>query len=196
MRRRVIVLLLTVISGLHVASATGFSTKTNGVYLAIESWGTQKAPLGQITNEPFAASNALTFSVFCETGKVELQYSPDPAYFVRIRMTDKNGREVPKTALGTRFGSKFDDKELRAWKNRSVGILLAWGSYEENHGQGMAKSLPSPEDLFEITEPGVFTMEIEMQMFRVITVPKWKREFFRFSPVMIKVEKEKVSIDK
>lgn len=185
-------MLLVMASAAHLASATGFSEKTNGVYLAIESWGKNSRPLGRITNEPFLSSNELSFSAFCDSGKVELQYSPDPAQFVKIKMIDENGDEIPKTELGKKFGSKLDD-ELRPWKGRSVGTLLAWGSYKENRGQGMAKPLPPPEALFEISEPGIYTMEIQFQMFRLIRTPNWKREPITFSPIKVKIEKPPVN---
>lgn len=181
-----IYIIFVLIGSLFPSFATGFSDATNGVYLAVESWGKQQP--SQITNEPFRFNDELVFLAYCNTGKVELQFHPDPAYFVKINMTSRDGKEVSKTFLGRRYGSKFE--KLHVLDVPHVGILLAEGSYEQNNGQGMAKSFPSPQELFEMKEPGIYTMEIQMQMFLVHkNTNAWTRELIRFSPIKIHVEK-------
>jgi hypothetical protein len=56
---------------------------------------------------------------------------------------------------------------------------------------GGARFLPTPQELFQIEKPGIYKLEIQMQMFcpNSESVNKWHKELFQFSPVKIKVEK-------
>jgi hypothetical protein len=168
------------------AFATGLSVPTNGVYLAVGGW---RGGSGGVTNEPFSAGDGLVFLTFCNTGQVELVYPLDLAYGVKVKMIAPDGSQVQKTRLGRTLGSRFD--QLRDYRDTRTGIIPAWGSYEDNKSLGGGRLLPTPKALFLMKKPGVYTMEIEMQMFRVIKgTNSWSRELFRFSPIRIKVEKE------
>ncbi|MCX6925944.1 MAG: hypothetical protein NT154_22470 [Verrucomicrobia bacterium] len=178
----------------------GLSAPTNGVYWAIGAWRNGAG----VTNEPIRLDDVLIFAVFCNTGQVELSYPLDPAYGAKVRMTDADGKNVPKTALGKRFGSKFD--QLRTVLDTRMYGIPAWGPYpaQDNPGLGGAKffysrqagarELPpqlTPKDLFKMAKPGVYTLQIELKMFRFnpTSTNAWNFDPFCFSPVAIKVQK-------
>jgi hypothetical protein len=59
------------------------------------------------------------------------------------------------------------------------------GSYSASNSVVSGPLLPSPVELFQIREPEVYTLEIEIQMFRFGAATP---ELYRFSPVKLKVE--------
>jgi hypothetical protein len=168
--------------------AQGMSATTNGIYLVVDAaWHVTDWPP---TNKPVRFDDRLVWMTFCDTGKVDLSF-PDARYGMKIKMADSDGKEVPETAFGGRwFGSKFDSLHLIT--DSKVGNTEAWGSYKDNPGLGGALFLPKPKELFQMEKSGVYTMEIQMQMFRY--VPSYdpierSKTLFRFSPIKIKVEK-------
>jgi len=104
-------------------------------------------------------------------------------------MVGPDGREVSKTSLGQQYGSKWNN--LHTFKDTRVGIIAAEEVYANNPWLGGGKLLATPQELFEIGKPGIYTLELEMQMFRIIrnNTTNWPRERFQFPPVKIKVEK-------
>ncbi len=173
-----------------VAIGTGLSAVTNGVYLAVGRPGS--------TNEPVPFDERLIFLPFCDTGQVELNLT-SPPYGIKIRMWGGDGQDVPKTALGQSFGSKWDSFQdslvegkglhLGYYNLRRAGVF-AWGPFTNNPGLGGGKLLPAPKDLFQMDKPGVYTLEMQMQMLRVNKGTNGlTRQLIRFSPVRIKVEK-------
>jgi hypothetical protein len=186
MRARLLVPMLTSCHCILLATCSAaISQSTNDVYLAVAGW---RAGYGPVPNEPIRFDDQLTFLAFCDTGQVELVYPLDTRYGMRIRMFDARGVEVAKTRKGESVGSRFD--ELRDFKDTRTGVMVAWGSYKENPGLGGGKALPTPNALFKLKKPGIYTMEIEMQMFLVLKrTNQWSRKLFRFSPVRVAVEK-------
>jgi hypothetical protein len=141
--------------------AVGLST-TNEICLAISGW---RGGNTSITNEIIRFDDKLVWSVFNNNpGPVELNYSLVPDYLMKVRMFGPDGKEVSKTAVGKRFGRRF--YELHSYKDVRLVPTAAEGSYEQNHGQGSGNILPAPNEFFKMKESGIYTMEIEMQMFR------------------------------
>jgi len=177
--------------------AAELSQPTNGVYLAVAGYQRNS---GVITNAPIPFDASLVFLPYCDTGHVTLSYPLDPAYGVKVRMTGPDGKEVQKTSLGKRFGSKFD--RLQSVMDTRLYPVEAWGAFRDNEELGGAKTFPNyrvgnsvpeltPKDIFEMKNAGTYTLEIQMQMFRFSpnSTNAWNREVFRFSPVKIGVEK-------
>jgi hypothetical protein len=163
--------------------AIGVSPITNGVYLAS---GAIRGGVDLITNEPIRFDDQIVWGAFCDTGKTELS-CPDTQYSIKIKLTDTNGMELPKTARGERFGTKFD--QLHKITDSKVAPVVAWGPFQDS---GLGKFLPKPSELFQIEKPGIYTLEIQMQMFRYIPSrdpDERSKTLFRFSPINIKVEK-------
>lgn len=186
MNYQITVLLLTFMGLAANICAAGISSTTNGVYLVV---GAARHALA-ITNEPIQFDDRLVWMAYCDTGKIELSCPLDVAYGVKIKMTDTNGMDVAKTAMGKQFGSKFEN--LHKITDSKVYPELAWGSFKENLGMGGARFLPTPKELFQIKTPGIYTLEIQMQMFRYVAShdpDERSKTLFRFSPIKIKVEK-------
>jgi hypothetical protein len=181
-----LLIIFAFLSFLQKGLAAGISNTTNGVYLVIAA--VRNATL--ITNEPVRFDDDLVWMTFCETGKVMLSY-PDSKYGIRMKMTDSEGNEVPKTALGKRCGSKFDS--LRLITDSKVANTVAQGSYRVNPN-GETMFLRKPNEFFQMDKPGVYTLEIQIQMQMFRYVPSYdpveaSKGLFRFSPVKIKIEK-------
>jgi hypothetical protein len=185
---------LLLLVAVPAAIGTGLSAATNGVYLAVGAPGS--------TNEPVRFDAELIFLPFCDTGQVELNLS-SPPYGIKIRMWGADGQDVPKTALGKTFGSKWDSTwdsfqdslvegkgEGPGYHDRRRTGVSAWGPFTNNPGLGGGKLLPAPKDLFRMDKPGVYTLEIQMQMARVnMGTNQLTRRLVRFSPVRITVVK-------
>jgi hypothetical protein len=187
MKKKWAILMLAGFWFMQRASIAGVSQTTNGVYLAISGW---RPGHGPITNEPINFDDELSFLAFCDSGEVELAYVPDTRYSMQIHMYDANGLEIPKTRAGSKVGSKFD--ELKSYKDTHTGVMIAGGSYDNNRGLGGGKALPTPKALFDLKQPGIYSMKIEMQMFVVLkSTNQWSRKLIRFSPITIAVEKPK-----
>ena len=156
----------------------GFSETNNGIYLVVG--GAEST-----TNEPIKFNEKLIFMPFCDTGSVYLTY-PDYDYSIKIKMFSPDGSEVQKTAKGKLFGSKFD--QLHGYFDSHLHGTGASGPF---HGM-FSDLLPRPDELFVMDKAGVYTLEIQMQMFRgggSLDTNAWSRNLIRFSPIKIKVER-------
>jgi hypothetical protein len=167
---------------IHVAGAV-LSNTNNEIYIAIS--GTSTA------YEPVRFDERLVWRPFCNTDVVQINY-PDPEYLVKFKMTGPDGKERTKTELGKKFGSAFD--KVRRYKDTingsHMGNITAQGGYDRSEGVLSGPLLPKPEELFAMTNAGVYTLEIQMQMFRIVKgTNNWTREMIRFDPVQIKIEK-------
>lgn len=186
MNRKIFLISLLGLLWEECSYGAGISAATNGVYLVV----TAVRDGAVVTNEPIHIDDRLLWITFCDTGKIELSHPIDVEYGVRIRMRDAQGNDVPKTSMGKSFGSKFD--RLKSILDTGVYPAIAWGAYSNNLGCGGGKFLPQPGKLFEIDKPGIYNLEIQMQMF--LYVPsrdpvERSKTLFRFSPIQIRVEK-------
>ena len=184
----ILVLTLFLIVKTH---AVGLSTPTNDVYLAIIGWNHAGASkLGPNTNNIIPFDSQLAWLPFCNTGKVIIWFPSDPKYLAKIKMFDPNGKNVSKSSMGNSFGSKWSG--LNDYRDTKFQFVFARESYDENPKLGGCNFLPTPKELFKMKSPGIYTMEIDMQMFRYTistNVDDWSKNILRFSPVKIKVEK-------
>lgn len=182
------------------ASGLGVSAVTNGFRLVIAAKRQGPSARVIVTNDVIRFDDDLLWMPFSETNSVELSCPLDLAYLVRMRMTDASGNEVPKTSIGRRCGSKFD--QLRTVRDTRVYPCIAEGPYKENPEligvtdfrdrpvNGVSKSL-TPSDLFRMERPGIYVLEIQLQMFypNSKSTNLWKKDVVRFAPVTIRVEK-------
>jgi hypothetical protein len=177
--------------------ATGISATTNGVYLVIA--GERQSPIGVKTNEPVQFDDRLLWMPFRDdTNQIELTYPGNIEYRIKVKMTDLNGNELPKTTLGNKCGSKWDllhgmYDSLENIRDARPSPFIVGGSYKDNLGLGGARFLPKPSELFQIKKSGIYTLEIQMQMFypNLQSTNLWHKDLFQFSPIKIKVEKPK-----
>jgi hypothetical protein len=177
MRSYVIIALAFSLASSTWVLGTGLSETNQGVYLAIGG--------DRSTNDPIRFDERLAYYPFCNTGDVLLAEAPFE-YGARIRMVGPDGQEVPKTPLGQTFGSRFD--QLHNYRDARLGSICACGPYT-----GLLGSvLPSAKELFVMKAPGIYTLEIQMQMFRSGSPPDTNaatRNPIQFSPVRIKIQK-------
>jgi hypothetical protein len=166
------------------------SETNSGIYIGIS---------GTRTNTPLQFDDRLVWRPFCNTGMVSLNY-PDPNYGIKIKMFGPDGNEVTKTKLGESFGSDFDQVHsykdvihtgLMGYHSSHMGDIEAQGPYDKRGGVLLSGPLlPAPKELFQMEKPGVYKLEIQMQMFKIHkNTNQWTRELVRFSSVRFKVEK-------
>ena len=161
MKIRPLLILIACLSCLPSAFATAFSNPTNGIYLAITE---NVSGLGiPSTNEPFHFNDNLNWATYCNTGKISIWYPVDHAYGVKIKMFAPDGKEVPKTALGDSFGSKWD--RLHDYKSTRLQPIYAWGSFKENQGESSGGILPAPKELFEMKDPAFIRWRLKCRCF-------------------------------
>ena len=132
----------------------------------------------------------LSWCAYCNTGRVRIWSSLDPAYGAKIKMLNPRGKEVQKTWQGKQYGAKWD--KLHSYKDTRLQPNWAWGSFEENQGGANGGRLLAPQELFSMDDPGIYTMEVQIQAFRYVPSrdpEEWSRNLLRFSPIRIKVEK-------
>ena len=171
----------------HTAG-TSLSETNNGIYLAIAGWRPSSS-VGFVTNDVLYSNDGLLWRPFCNTGAVELNY-PTYDYGVKINLVGPDGKDVPKSKVGSGFGSKFDQVQtyqdvIQGW---NMGSIMAQGSYVPS-ADFTGPPLPSAKDLFQMSAPGQYILEIQMQMFLIHKdTSQWKRELIRFSPMKIKIE--------
>ncbi len=187
MKNRLTISILIYLTSAMQIFAVEMSEITNGLYLAIGAW--RQAPTsGQlVTNETIRFDDKIAWCVFFKDGKMEINY-PDAIHGVKIKMLDSDGNELAKTELGKSFGSKWE--HLHSYKNTKLGSIDAWGEYNPYQNW---RFLSPPQDLFVIKKPGIYTLEIQMQMFRHSgsgDPDVWFKNLIHFSPVKIKVEKQ------
>jgi hypothetical protein len=172
------------LTSLFPVAAVELSTTNDGIYVGIAGGLTGQYPI------PF--DTRLVWRPFSDSGALELNY-PKPEFGVKVKMWGPDGRETPKTPLGRKFGSKFDSVQTYAdvisgW---SMGCIEAQGRYDRRDGPLLSgPMLPAPKDWFEMEQPGTYTLELQMQMFRIIkSTNQWTRKLIRLAPMKIKVEK-------
>ena len=108
-----------------------------------------------------------------------------------MRMTGPDGKEVSKTGLGDIWGSGSKWNQLHSYKDSKLSSIFA-GPYRPDVGAGGGQWLPASKDLFEMEKPGIYKLEIQMQMFRHTASTDSGEEYrnlIRFSSIIIKVEK-------
>jgi hypothetical protein len=90
-------------------------------------------------------------------------------YLCRVRLLGEDGKEVVRTPLGKTYGARFDDLTT----SPRLRLISLDALPESEKGQlALISSLAvhSPNELFRITEPGLYTLEMQFQ-FLVPTNP-------------------------
>jgi len=175
---------------LNISGAV-LSATNGGIFLAI---GAMQPLSGAVLDEnaPLLFDRSFVWEPFSNVGDVELLY-PKAEFGIRVKMLDPNGRETPRTSAGKECGSKFD--AVRTLEDvvsgTTMGRIDARHKYVER-GRGFSGgTLPAPEELFLMEKPGIYSLYIEMQMFRNIKTNQsyWDTQLIKFPSVEIKVEK-------
>jgi len=127
-----------------------------------------------------APDRYLCFAIWCTNGPVRVAYPATPEYAYQVELFDSNGLPIPKTALGKKTGSKFWGFDENALKSIKIGRLMPPRRSEPVPWLYMFR----PADLFEIQEPGNYTLRIR---FQIVAFPRtgpnrgdYKKELIRF----------------
>ena len=158
------------------------SEKTNGLSIAI----------GPTRNmAPILDSDKLCWCPYSDIGKVELLY-PTPPFGIRVNMLAPNGVESQRTLLGRSFGSKFS--KLQRPNDSRLGCRDAEWPFDRREAQyGISGPvLFAPSELFVMKEPGTYTLEIQMQMFKrpAADLPEmWRSNLICFPTVKLRIVK-------
>ncbi len=102
-------------------------------------------------------------------------------YLCRMTLTDSNKREIPKTALGATFGTKF-------FANVSYyeSEPFRWKAFPGPYKCGGGHRLYSVGELFKLSVPGKYTLEIQFQAYKQEDVMR----LVQFPPIRVTVSKE------
>ena len=170
------------------ADAVEITPITNGVFLLFAA---DRPNCFIVTNEPIQYDDRIVWDIYCPTGVARL-FLPFPDG-IRIAMYDTNHVEVPKTLLGEDYGKRFSHTLRRSdYGGKGIAIFTIPTNSIKTIGWYAGRIFYRPLDLFQITKPGIYTMEIQMEMFYQgpkTKDPYYPEDFFRFAPVKIKVEK-------
>jgi hypothetical protein len=171
--------------------AASLSETNNGVYIGFAGLSNEPGG-GYVGTETLRFDDRLLWCPFFTNGSASLNY-PHRYYGVRVTMHGPDGKEVAKTAVGKSYGVEFDKVRgyqdvVRGW---SMGSIEAQGPYDPRGGGFTGgPPLPAPKELFQMDKPGVYTLDIEMQLFQIVKKSgSWSRNLLRFGPVRIQVEK-------
>jgi hypothetical protein len=105
--------------------------------------------------------------------------------FAEIRLADKDGRQVAKTPLGMRFGSRFAqiserprDGEVRT-NSHGIGQLY--------NSQGGGVSMPPLTEIFALRKSGKYWLTIRPQVYKQGTNAANPTRLLRFEPIRVSV---------
>jgi hypothetical protein len=147
-------------------------TKTkamDGFYISVFS--------SNFTTNNTAVNDKLNFCIWRTiTNNQAIVYMPTALEYVyQLDLLDTNGVALPKTELGKRIGVKFWDLEPSFANNTGfklsrehttesgTGIGAQWLFFPTKSGFG-GQPIYSPNDLFEIKQPGNYTLRIRFQI--------------------------------
>ena len=158
-----------------------FSVTNQGVCISI---------IGTKTNGLGGFDDALQWRVFCEN-QHSLLHSLDLSCGFKMNLRGPDGKEVPKTALGQTIGSKFD--EVQTVGKLPSGTILSDLDFRSGLADIVpAKPLPRLRDCFAMDRPGIYTLELQIQLFRITYKTAGEPEpeqLLRFPPMTIKVNR-------
>jgi hypothetical protein len=177
-----------------------FLSETNsGLYFSVDGSSHYTRPK---VDARIQSNDLLVWGLFCTTGHVRAWYPAREAYWLRLAMKGPDAKWVPKTARGARYGGKFDDIAKYEVIRRGLGPHLGAVLFHEEAGPplpepdipplvGSSTLLPRPEELFSMAQPGIYTMYIQMQLWRSVSEPPastWP--LVRFRPMAVKIERK------
>jgi hypothetical protein len=113
----------------------------------------------------FNANKHILFGFALTTNQVSLLFALRPEYGFRLSAATENGKPVELTSRGAKYGRNFD--ELTGYEKNAIDPSLGggrsphWFVIGPSSDRPMFGSLPSPDELFNLKEPGQYTMSIE-----------------------------------
>ena len=160
-----------------------FSATNQGVHICI---------FGTKTNGPAGFDDGLSWRVYCENQHSILRSLVLTSAF-KMKLTGPDGKEVPRTDLGQIIGVNFDG--VKTSNELSPGNWRTGSELDFRSGvPGIAPTRPLPllKDCFAMDKPGIYTLELQAQFYRVNYDKPSKpetEELLRFPPMTIKVNR-------
>jgi len=211
MKKKLLLIIALWVTTLHLSFAMEISAKTNGFYLATCGY----ARSGDETNKIIRFDDQLLWAVFNDAYTPEeqfrLEFPGNAAYSVKIELTDSNGKEVTKTAVGHRFGAKWDKASYVFFESPEnvappyfnfmkpappndthfIPVFVLGPLKDNPEWVAGGHILPRPNELFQISRPGRYTLMIQMQMLcpDAASTNRWHAKLLQFSPMYLKIEK-------
>lgn len=114
---------------------------------------------------------------------------------MRFRMTGPNGRAISLTEVGRKYGLLFD--RVHGFEDTTNSSWHPFNHIQTRSASALASPdeiggiiLPSAQELFNMKKPGIYDLEVEMQVFRPVAVSnQWSFKLMRFSPIKLKIQK-------
>jgi len=174
-KRHILWLLVALNAILPSATGQQLSSTNQGIYVAVTGWR------GGVGGGP-----VLWWCPFSNDGVVKLHFFGIEG--VGIRMLSPGGRDVAKTSLGATFGASVGKGKLDPHK--SATPILAQGPYNARNGGTSGPAIPPVNNLFQMREDGIYTLEIQIQVLLTVRTNNalaWQP--LTFNAVKFKVDK-------
>jgi len=159
-----------------------YSATNDGIYFCI--YGTKTTGLA-------ALNDGLTWHPFFSEVQNMRIHTLDFSAGLKWRLWSPDGKEASKTDLGRTIGSNFD--AVRSLDKLPPGTKVASLDFRSGLlGMVPAQPLPLLEDCFMTEKPGTYTLELQMQFFKVVgktLLEPEHDELLRFPPMTIKVNR-------
>jgi hypothetical protein len=198
-----LIVLTLLLANVVCSSAKLFlSDATNDVYIGVSGdsiinftnadWVTN--------NMPIHYDDTIAIIAFCNTGAVNLLIPVNNRIFVKVQMRDAAGKEVTKTKEGEQWGSDLKHFPSKPGMNNH-DRMASWGASgshtNEFFGFTTGYSIPSPKDLFVMTNSGIYNLTLEVHLMKqhmlgttnALGTPTWTWDHIAIPPVTVKVEK-------
>jgi hypothetical protein len=172
------------------------SSPTNGVYVGITTLSPSIAfKVAAYTNStPFNCEDSLKLLLFSAQGSCHIAYPQKNAHFMRFEMINAKGKKVPKTVIGKAWGSSFGKVSKRMGREFSIAEyavpLFVERSHKNLESIACGPSLPSPLELFDLKEDGLYFLNIEVFVLKAVLSPegkitKWESTTLCLGPVRV-----------
>jgi hypothetical protein len=157
-----------------------YSATNQGVYISI---------IGTRSNSLAGFDDGLQWRAFCENQHSVLE-SPDVSGF-KMKLQDPDGKDVAPTALGRTIGVNFD--AMQTSDRMPPGTKFARLDFSSGvYNIVPARPLPILKECFAMEKPGLYTLEVQMQLLRIkydTTNGAAAPELLRFPPMSIEVNR-------
>jgi hypothetical protein len=149
------------------------SQTTNGFYAVLEWFDSERLPAGQEFYLRFRKTDASVTPLY--------HLIPTEPYFIDVRLEDDKGVPVNRTKRGKEFGKHFDLADVY---NPKLIRRNTRGYLRSTPAGGGEMNVPPITDLFELSKPGVYWLNLRAQVYTYET----KQKLVRFEWVRIPVE--------
>jgi hypothetical protein len=193
MKQFCLITILIYLSRPSLAFPITLTTTNDGICVAVAAWRTEaSATTGFIANDPILFTDHLLCAPFSNIGAVRVDF-PNRTFGLRIRMLGPSGEEIPKTSLGKQVGINFDNILTHPeGRSKKMYTIEASGKYDPRCDSLPGPILPSPKDWFQMEQPGIYLLLLEVQVFRPPRGSDETRDqLIRFPQIKLKVEMPK-----